>query len=84
MQRFSNNLHEKISHALAQSISISPGRGVIMQRRTVGGRYTPCVQLLSGLRESLNMLMSEGIPNVVKRHNRCGQQTTVPPTAAAN
>ncbi len=32
--------------------------------------YTPSLPLLYGLQESLNLLMAEGMDNVVKRHHR--------------
>ena len=34
--------------------------------------YTPAATLLHGLRESINMLMEEGLDNVAARHNRYG------------
>lgn len=37
--------------------------------------YTPSIPLLYGLRESLNLLMDEGIADVVKRHQRCAWST---------
>lgn len=37
--------------------------------------YTPALALLFGLRESLNLLMDEGIPNVVARHQRLAEGT---------
>lgn len=37
--------------------------------------YTPELQLLYGLRESLKMLREEGMPNVVARHHRLAEGT---------
>ena len=37
--------------------------------------YTPATNLLYGLRESLNMLLEEGLPNVFKRHDRHAEAT---------
>ena len=37
--------------------------------------YTPATNLLYGLRESLNMLGEEGLPNVFARHKRHGEAT---------
>jgi alanine-glyoxylate transaminase/serine-glyoxylate transaminase/serine-pyruvate transaminase len=37
--------------------------------------YTPATNLLYGLRESLQMLREEGLPNVFKRHVRHGEAT---------
>ena len=37
--------------------------------------YTPATNLLYGLRESLNMLNEEGLPNVFERHSRHGEAT---------
>jgi len=37
--------------------------------------YTPSLPLLYGLRESLNMLMEEGIENVWARHHRLAEGT---------
>lgn len=40
------------------------------QNPTGGTPYTPSIPLLYGLRETLDLLMDEGIENVVKRHQR--------------
>lgn len=37
--------------------------------------YTPATNLLYGLRESLRMLLEEGLPNVFARHHRLGEAT---------
>jgi alanine-glyoxylate transaminase/serine-glyoxylate transaminase/serine-pyruvate transaminase len=37
--------------------------------------YTPATNLLFGLRESLHMLMEEGLENVLGRHKRLGEAT---------
>ncbi len=37
--------------------------------------YTPATNLFFGLRESLRMLMEEGLENVFRRHNRLGEAT---------
>lgn len=37
--------------------------------------YTPSLHLLFALRESLNVLMEEGIPNIVNRHKRLADGT---------
>lgn len=37
--------------------------------------YTPATNLLYGLRESLNMLLEEGLDNVFKRHDRLAEAT---------
>jgi alanine-glyoxylate transaminase/serine-glyoxylate transaminase/serine-pyruvate transaminase len=37
--------------------------------------YTPATNLLYGLRESLQMLRDEGLPNVFARHNRHAEAT---------
>jgi alanine-glyoxylate transaminase/serine-glyoxylate transaminase/serine-pyruvate transaminase len=37
--------------------------------------YTPATNLLYGLRESLNMLLDEGLDNVFKRHDRHAEAT---------
>lgn len=37
--------------------------------------YTPATNLLYGLREALRMLNEEGLPNVVRRHNRHAEAT---------
>ena len=37
--------------------------------------YTPATNLLFGLRESLRMLMEEGLENVFRRHHRLGEAT---------
>jgi alanine-glyoxylate transaminase/serine-glyoxylate transaminase/serine-pyruvate transaminase len=37
--------------------------------------YTPSTNLLFGLRESLRMLMEEGLDNVFARHKRLGEAT---------
>jgi alanine-glyoxylate transaminase/serine-glyoxylate transaminase/serine-pyruvate transaminase len=37
--------------------------------------YTPATNLLYGLRESLNMLLEEGLDNVFKRHDRHAEAT---------
>jgi alanine-glyoxylate transaminase/serine-glyoxylate transaminase/serine-pyruvate transaminase len=37
--------------------------------------YTPAIPLLHGLREALDMLMEEGIDNVIARHTRFGEGT---------
>jgi alanine-glyoxylate transaminase/serine-glyoxylate transaminase/serine-pyruvate transaminase len=37
--------------------------------------YTPATNLLFGLRESLRMLMEEGLENVFRRHKRLGEAT---------
>lgn len=37
--------------------------------------YTPSIPLLYGLRETLNLLMDEGLDNVVKRHQRLAEGT---------
>ncbi|OHC82959.1 MAG: serine--glyoxylate aminotransferase [Rhodospirillales bacterium RIFCSPLOWO2_12_FULL_67_15] len=37
--------------------------------------YTPATNLLYGLRESLNMLLEEGLENVFKRHDRHAEAT---------
>jgi alanine-glyoxylate transaminase / serine-glyoxylate transaminase / serine-pyruvate transaminase len=37
--------------------------------------YTPSINLIFGLREALKMLLEEGLPNVVRRHQRHGQAT---------
>jgi alanine-glyoxylate transaminase/serine-glyoxylate transaminase/serine-pyruvate transaminase len=39
--------------------------------------YTPATNLLFGLRESLHMLMEEGLENVFGRHKRLGEATRV-------
>ncbi len=35
--------------------------------------YTPAMTLIHGLRESINMLLEEGLPNVYARHHRFGE-----------
>ena len=37
--------------------------------------YTPATNLLYGLREALRMLHEEGLPNVLRRHDRYGEAT---------
>jgi alanine-glyoxylate transaminase/serine-glyoxylate transaminase/serine-pyruvate transaminase len=37
--------------------------------------YTPATNLLFGLREALQMLQEEGLPNVFRRHDRHGEAT---------
>jgi alanine-glyoxylate transaminase / serine-glyoxylate transaminase / serine-pyruvate transaminase len=37
--------------------------------------YTPATNLLYGLRESLQMLLEEGLPNIFARHHRWGEAT---------
>ncbi len=46
-----------------------------MLRMNEGGwfPYTPAMTLIHGLRESLNMLFEEGLPNVYARHYRFGE-----------
>ena len=43
--------------------------------------YTPATNLLFGLRESLRMLMEEGLENVFGRHKRLGEATRLAVTA---
>ncbi|MSR13046.1 MAG: aminotransferase class V-fold PLP-dependent enzyme [Gammaproteobacteria bacterium] len=46
-----------------------------MLRMNEGGwfPYTPAMTLIHGLRESLNLLFEEGLPNVYARHHRFGE-----------
>lgn len=37
--------------------------------------YTPSINLIFGLREALQMLLEEGLPNVFQRHQRHGEAT---------
>ena len=37
--------------------------------------YTPSINLIFGLREALQMLLEEGLPNVFRRHRRHGEAT---------
>jgi alanine-glyoxylate transaminase/serine-glyoxylate transaminase/serine-pyruvate transaminase len=37
--------------------------------------YTPAINLLYGLREALEMLLEEGLPNAFRRHQRFGEAT---------
>lgn len=37
--------------------------------------YTPATNLLFGLREALNMMSEEGLPNIFRRHMRYGEAT---------
>ena len=37
--------------------------------------YTPSINLIFGLREALQMLLEEGLPNVFRRHQRHGEAT---------
>ena len=37
--------------------------------------YTPAMTLIHGLRESVNMLLEEGLDNVYARHHRFGEAT---------
>lgn len=41
------------------------------QNKAGGTPYTPSIPLLYGLRETLDLLMDEGISDVVARHQRC-------------
>jgi alanine-glyoxylate transaminase/serine-glyoxylate transaminase/serine-pyruvate transaminase len=41
--------------------------------RSGGYPYTPPLQLFNGLRESVNMLLEEGLENVFSRHHRIAQ-----------
>lgn len=48
-----------------------------MLRMNAGGwfPYTPAMTLIHGLRESVNMLLEEGLPNVYARHHRYAEAT---------
>ncbi len=49
--------------------------GMININRSGFFPYTPATNLLFGLRESLHMLMEEGLENVFARHKRMGEAT---------
>lgn len=48
------------------------------ERKAMGGNqsaYTPAVSLVVGLRESLKLILAEGLPNVFARHDRLARAT---------